>query len=64
MPPRGTRAWIRGQAVKRLSHEHALYRAEWTRIYDVQRRRILELGDPFESAERWTEMPSPAASIE
>jgi hypothetical protein len=54
-PPRGTRASVRGQVVRRLTEEGTRYRAEWTRVVDVDNHRVLDLGDPFETLERWRE---------
>ena len=48
--------------MRRLTKEKIRYRAEWTRIVDVDHRRVLDLGDPFETEERWSalgETPPP-----
>jgi Pup-ligase protein len=52
-PPQGTRAAIRGAVVRRLSDSGTPYSAEWTRVFDLARKRVLDLGDPFEHEERW-----------
>ena len=54
-PPRDTRAAVRGHVVQRLTEDGTRYRAEWTRVVDVDHRRVLNLGDPFEAVERWCE---------
>lgn len=58
-PPRGTRAAIRGAVVSRLTDAGTPYGAEWTSVQDVQHRRVLDLGDPFETEEKWIETPAP-----
>ena len=52
-PPRGSRAHIRGECVKRFSANSDRYRCYWTHIHDLQTNRILNLFDPFEANERW-----------
>jgi proteasome accessory factor A len=52
-PPLGTRARIRGDVVRRFTACGTKYIAEWTRIFDVDTKRVLDLGDPFETEERW-----------
>lgn len=52
-PPRGTRAAVRGDVVRRLTEHRTRYRADWTRIVDLDNSRALNLGDPFEAHERW-----------
>jgi hypothetical protein len=54
-PPQDTRARIRGEVIRRLSESRTQYTAEWTRIYDRDRDRELNLMDPFEKEERWRE---------
>lgn len=56
-PPTDTRARIRGDVVRRLSAAGISYGAEWTRIYDRDRRRELDLMNPFETEERWHDAP-------
>ncbi len=60
-PPRGTRATLRGDVVRRLSEARTRYRAEWTRIVDLDGSRVLDLGDPFETVERWIPLPIESA---
>jgi proteasome accessory factor A len=57
-PPQDTRARIRGEVVRRLSDAGVVYRAEWTHICDFDRKRQLDLTDPFEAEERWEGMHS------
>lgn len=52
-PPQDTRASIRGAVVRRLSDAGTPYGAEWTSVYDCERRLALDLRDPFETEERW-----------
>lgn len=55
-PPRDTRAAVRGQVVQRLTEDGTRYRAEWTQVVDLDHRRVLDLGDPFDAVERWHEV--------
>jgi proteasome accessory factor A len=57
-PPPDTRARVRGEVVQRLTQAGTKYRAEWTGIYDISHRRELDLRNPFETEERWTEVTS------
>lgn len=52
-PPPDTRARIRGAAVRQLSAAGIRYRAEWAAVADMDRGRVLDLSDPFESREHW-----------
>lgn len=56
-PPQDTRARIRGDVVRRLSEAGIPYGAEWTRVYDSGHHRELDLMNPFESEERWRDVP-------
>jgi proteasome accessory factor A len=62
-PPQGTRATLRGHVVQRLSEAGTRYRAEWTRVTDIDNKLILDLGDPFQNVERWTDYASAGAEI-
>jgi hypothetical protein len=62
-PPRDTRARIRGDVVRRLSEEGTRYGAEWTRVYDKDRRRTLDLMDPFEDEEHWYDVSAVDAPL-
>jgi proteasome accessory factor A len=55
-PPPDTRARLRGEVVQRLTQAGTKYRAEWTGIYDIGHRRELDLRNPLETEERWTEV--------
>jgi proteasome accessory factor A len=58
-PPSDTRARIRGEVVRRLSAAGARYAVEWTRVHDEDGQRDLDLGNPFETEERWHPVSSP-----
>jgi proteasome accessory factor A len=58
--PDDTRAHVRAAVVRRLTAARTRYRAEWTRIVDLDHERQLDLGDPFELEERWAHMPQPS----
>lgn len=55
-PPRDTRAAVRGRVVQRLTEDGTRYRAEWMQVVDLDHKRVLNLGDPFEAIERWHEV--------
>jgi hypothetical protein len=57
-PPQDTRARLRGEVVQRLTRAGTRYSAEWTGIYDIGHRRQLDLRNPFETEERWTDVAS------
>jgi hypothetical protein len=57
-PPQDTRARIRGEVVRRLSDAGVPYGAEWTSINDWARKLTLDLHDPFEREERWSDWNS------
>jgi proteasome accessory factor A len=52
-PPDTTRAWLRGVAVRRLAGSGADWVCDWTRISSDTENTYLDLGDPFETEERW-----------
>jgi proteasome accessory factor A len=52
-PPEMGRARIRGEVIRRLSGQNGNYQCDWQGILDVRTNRVLDLSDPFESAERW-----------
>lgn len=54
-PPRETRAAVRGHVLRRFAEDGTHYHAEWTRVIDFDHNRMLDIRDPFEAAERWTE---------
>lgn len=56
VPPPDTRAAVRGEVVQRLTEARTRYRAEWTQVVDLDHKRVLDLGDPFEAVERWREV--------
>jgi hypothetical protein len=57
-PPAGTRARIRGEAIRRLSRVAGKSKTDWTGVWDFETGRFLDLSDPFEKHERWVEMPA------
>lgn len=52
-PPALGRARLRGEAVKRFARARREYRCDWQAIIDVERKRVLDLSDPWETEERW-----------
>ena len=67
-PPRGTRAQLRGHAVRRLSQRAPEVSCDWASIHDHGSQRFLDLSDPFEKEEKWkdwhrTAPPEPSGSI-
>ena len=56
-PPLDTRARVRGDVIRRLSAHGTAYQADWTHVWDFDDRRVLDLGDPFETEERWQPWP-------
>jgi hypothetical protein len=68
-PGPGTRAHIRGKAIRELASQAKHAQCDWRQIWDPERNRILDLGDPFECQEVWVgspgeveeEFPSPSA---
>jgi len=54
-PPPDTRARIRGNVVHRLSQAGIRYAAEWTAVYDHKHNLALDLNNPFETEERWSD---------
>jgi hypothetical protein len=61
-PPPDTRAWVRGNAIRRLNAKRTPYLARWTGIHDVDGRQELDLADPLETEERWRAC-SPGGSL-
>jgi pup-ligase protein len=61
--PQDTRARIRGEVVRRLSEAGVSYGAEWTGVYDWDHGRELDLSNPLEVEERWTETGRVAAAL-
>ncbi len=55
-PPQTTRARLRGQHVRRLSGRKAWGRCEWTHVWDLKRKQVLDLSDPFAHQEQWKEL--------
>jgi len=58
-PPSGSRARVRGMAIRRLARAGERYSAGWDHVFDQETGRRLDLSDPFVQTERWRE-PQPA----
>jgi hypothetical protein len=54
-PAPGTRAHLRGKAIRELAATTSRAACDWQRIADPARQRMLDLGDPFERNEVWVE---------
>lgn len=54
-PPTVGRARIRGECIRRLAAQKNDYRCNWQGI--IGQERMLDLSDPFETVERWREVP-------
>jgi proteasome accessory factor A len=54
-PPASGRARIRGEAIRRLAANNGNYRCDWQGIIELGTNRLLDLSEPFETAERWLE---------
>ena len=54
-PPAVGRARIRGEVIRRLAGQKGNYQCDWQGIFDAGTNRLLDLSEPFESAERWLE---------
>jgi len=52
-PPASGRARVRGEFVKQHASEHNRYCCDWQGVWDWQEMRVMDLSDPFETAERW-----------
>jgi proteasome accessory factor A len=53
VPPVTGRARVRGEVIQRLADQDGNYQCDWQGILDLGRNRLLDLSEPFESAERW-----------
>jgi hypothetical protein len=55
-PPQIGRAHLRGNCVRRLgtSPERSAYACDWSAIWNKTQRRLLDLSDPFNQHENWT----------
>jgi Pup-ligase protein len=54
-PPQFGRARIRGEVIRRLAGNGGGYRVDWQGIADLRNNRLLNLSDPFETNERWSD---------
>jgi pup-ligase protein len=56
-PPSGCRARIRGEFIRRVQGDQRRYRCDWQSIWDAETQHSMDLADPFETQERWKELP-------
>lgn len=54
-PGPGTRAHLRGRAIRELAAQGKRAACDWQQVWDPVRERMLDLGDPFENNEVWLE---------
>jgi hypothetical protein len=59
-PPGGSRARLRGEMIQRLSGGPSRAHCDWESIVDFERRRILDLSDPFATDAAWADLPPSA----
>jgi len=52
-PPSAGRARLRGEFVRRHARRRGRYCADWKRVWDYGRKRVLDLSNPLETEERW-----------
>ena len=60
-PPAIGRAELRGRCVKRFAGAGGRYACDWTGVWDLRERRMLDLTLPFASQEVWRDMPGKEA---
>lgn len=58
-PPTGSRAFLRGHAIRRLAGNRAAS-GTWQQVIDYAERQRLDLSDPFAQKESWLPLPSPS----
>lgn len=56
-PPASGRAHLRGECIRRFWGNNGQYTCDWMGVWDHQRRRYLDLSDPFAAEERWQDLP-------
>jgi proteasome accessory factor A len=56
-PPAVGRARVRGECIRRFAGNNDRYVCDWQEVCDRQARRVLDLSDPFETEERWQDLP-------
>lgn len=61
-PPGGSRARLRGEMIQRLAGGPSRAHCDWESIVDFDRRRILDLSDPFATDAAWADLPSSASN--
>jgi len=52
-PPQGSRARIRGHAIRRLAAASGDWRCDWAYIANTTDNRYLDLSDPFTAEQVW-----------
>jgi hypothetical protein len=52
-PPPIGRARVRGNAVKQFAARRGHFQCDWQGVFDMTARRVMDLSEPLESAERW-----------
>ncbi|MFQ5654371.1 MAG: proteasome accessory factor PafA2 family protein [Planctomycetota bacterium] len=60
-PPPTSRARLRGETIRRLRRQRkkAESYCDWRCVWDLKRKKRLDLSDPFATEERWSPMPDP-----
>jgi proteasome accessory factor A len=57
--PKGSRAHLRGQCVRRFAGRKPNFACDWDGVYDLIKYQVLDLSDPFECKEKWKPLPPP-----
>ncbi len=57
VPPTEGRARLRGEWIRRLAGVSSRARADWESVIDYDHHRVLDLGDPFATEEKWVDAP-------
>jgi hypothetical protein len=52
-PPRGSRAFLRGDHIRRSWGGKTRQLCSWQAIWNMETKRTLDLSDPFATEERW-----------
>ena len=56
-PPATTRAGLRGKLVQELSGKAGKTLCDWNGVWNLDRREVLDLSDPFTRDARWRKLP-------
>jgi proteasome accessory factor A len=59
-PPATGRARLRGRWIRRLSGTKGAHECDWESVWDDGQRRMLDLGNPLETEERWWNLSADA----